>query len=150
MKLYYQTATATLIQFVLMSLCSVANNIVSVTQACTKNNGSCLSDGIASLGFFLLTAVWFALVWAVGFVAQEKRTKFFAFLLICFELMVLAIAYFNLKHRGNALQTLTSALDVALAIWVIIMAFRLSKAGGGRIVKSDRARRRSIEKHLKS
>lgn len=149
MRLYYETATATLIQFVAMSLLSAANNVASVVEVCTGEMGGCLSNGIASLGFFLLTAIWFGIIWVIGFAAQDRRSRILCYALITAELMVLAVANFNLRNPGNLLATVTSALDAVLAVWIIILAFRLSRAKGGRVLRTQRARRRSINRHLK-
>lgn len=149
MKLYYQTASATLVQFIAMSLLSAVNNIISVVQVCTGDKGGCFSNSTASVAFFLVTALWFGFIWVLGFAAQEKRSRLLAYALIGAEFLVLGIAYINFKHGGNALTTITSGLDIVLSIWIMVLAFRLSRSKGGRIVKSERARRRSIQRHLK-
>jgi hypothetical protein len=59
------------------------------------------------------------------------------------ELLVLLIALFNAKHYPNILGLITSLTDAALAAWVILLAFRLNQAKGGRITATAaRPRRR--------
>ncbi len=50
--------------------------------------------------------------------------------------------FFNVRHHNNVLNLFTSLVDLALAAWVILLAFRLIRAGGGRVVTKQRARQR--------
>lgn len=143
MKLTYQTGVAALIQFITLTLLGIPNTIVSIISTCHGDGTDCVSNSIVSLIFFLLTAVWFGIVWMVAYLAQERRSKRLAWLLIVAELGTLLVAaHFNLPHDTNFLTKATSILDILLSLWIIVLAFRLSRAKGGRIVSSGRARKR--------
>jgi len=142
MKLKYETAVATLIQFILLSFLGIANGLNSVVTTCHKDGGDCISNLIVSTIFFILTAVFFAFIWILGYSAQERRSKRLAQLLICAEALIALIAFFNAKHHTDALSLITSLTDLCLAIWIITLAFRLMRANGGRVVSRQRPRRR--------
>lgn len=141
MKLTYQTAVATLIQFISMSFLTFANETNSVVTACRHNN-NCSSNLLSSLIFFIIVAVWFGAVWMIGYSAQEQRSKRLAQLLIVAELAIAAIGLFNAKHHTDILSLFTSLLDIALALWVISLAWRLMRSRGGRVVSRQRSRQR--------
>jgi len=142
MKLTYQTGIATFIQFVILSLLGIANGFNSVISTCRHDSTNCVSNLIVSLIFFILTVAWFGAVWVLGYMAQERRNRRLAQLLICAEGLIALIALFNAKHHTDFLSLLTSMLDLGLAIWIVVLAFRLMRAGGGRVVSRQRARRR--------
>jgi hypothetical protein len=141
-KLTYQTAVATLIQFIILSFLGMANGANSVITTCRHDGGDCVSNLLVSIIFFILTAIWFGAVWLLGYLAQERRNRRLAQLLICAELLIALIAFFNAKHHTDILSLLTSLADLALALWIITLAFRLMRSGGGRVVTKQRARRR--------
>jgi len=141
-RLTYQTAVACLIQFVTMSFLTLANEGNSVVTTC-HNHGDCFSNLLSSLIFFMLTAVWFGVVWMLGYTAQEQRSRRLAQLLIVAELAIAVVAVFNAKHHTDILSLFTSLLDALLALWVISLAFRIVRAGGGRVVSRQRSRNRT-------
>lgn len=142
MKLKYETAVATLIQFVLLTFLNIATGLSSVVSECHKDSSNCVSNLLVSLIFFLLISVWFGFIWILGFAAQDRRSKRLARVLIVAEVFIALIALFNAKHHTSALSLATSLIDLALAIWVIALAYRLSRADGGRIMSKPRARQR--------
>lgn len=142
MKLTYQTGIATFIQFVILSFLGIANGANSVVTTCRHDSTNCVSNLIVSLIFFILTAVWFGAVWLLGYMAQERRQRRLAQLLICAEGLIALVALFNAKHHTDILGLVTSLIDLGLAIWIVFLAFRLMRSGGGRVVARQRARRR--------
>jgi hypothetical protein len=142
MKLTYQTAVATLIQFITLSFLGIANGANSVITTCRHDSSDCTSNLIVSIIFFILTAMWFGIVWIIGYGAQERRSKRLAQVLILAELIILVVAYFNAKHHTDLLSLSTSLIDIVLSIWVITLAFRLMRSGGGRITAKQRSRER--------
>jgi hypothetical protein len=146
MKLTYQTGVATLIQFVSMSLLNIGTNAQSVIGTCSNDADDCVSNLLVSLIFYILICVWFAMVWLLGVAAQTQRSRKLAFLLIGAEFMVAAVAWFNINHRnpGENIHLVTSVIDLLLAFWIILLAFRLMRSKGGRVVsrQQQRARRR--------
>ncbi|HVA10961.1 MAG TPA: hypothetical protein VNG32_02220 [Candidatus Dormibacteraeota bacterium] len=142
MRLTYQTGIATFIQFITLSLLGIANGANSVVTTCRHDSTNCVSNLIVSLIFFLLTAAWFGVVWVLGYTAQERRSRRLAQLLIAAEGFIALIALFNAKHHTDLLSLATSLLDLCLAVWIIILAFRLMRAGGARVVARPRVRKR--------
>lgn len=142
MKLKYQTAIATLIQFITLSFLGIANGVNSVVTTCRHDGGDCISNLIVSIIFFILTAAWFGGLWILGAIAQERRSRRLAFLLMGAEGLVALIAYFNAKHYTDALGLATSLADLVLALWIITLAYRLMRAEGRRITSSGRKRQR--------
>jgi uncharacterized membrane protein len=142
MKLTYQTGVATLIQFITLSFLGIANGANSVVTTCRHDGSNCVSNLIVSLIFFILTAAWFGAVWVLGYTAQERRSRHLAWLLIGAELLIALIAFFNAKHHTDILSLATSLFDLILAIWIVTLAFRLMRAGSGRVVTKQRGRQR--------
>jgi len=142
MKLTYETGIATFIQFILLVFLNIANGANSVVTTCHKDSSNCVSNLIVSLIFFLLVAIWFMCVWLLGYTAQQRRSKRLAQLLIVVEVLILLTALFNARHHTDLLSFATSLIDIALAIWVITLAFRLMRSGGGRVVSKSGQRPR--------
>jgi hypothetical protein len=142
MKLKYETAVATLIQFILLSFLGIANGLNSIVTTCHTDGSNCISNTIVSIIFFILTAAWFGCVWILGYSAQERRSRRLAQLLIVAEVLIAMVAYFNARHHTDALSLATSVIDLILAVWIISLAWRLMRAGGARIVSKQRPRRR--------
>lgn len=142
MKLTYQTGVATFIQFIVLSLLSLANSVDSIVTTCVKDSSHCVENMIPSIWLFILITIWFGFVWFLGYTAQERRSRRRALLLIGAEGLIALMALFNSKHRADILSLGTSLIDFVLAIWIIFLAFRLMQAGGGRVVVRQRIRRR--------
>lgn len=145
-KLTYQTAVATMIQFIILSLLSLANSLNSIIGTCVKDSGKCIENMIPSIILFILITIWFGLIWALGYMAQERRSRRLALALIGAELLIAAIAFFSIKHHSDYLSLVTSLIDFVLSIWIITLAFRLMRAGGGRVVTRQRIRHRKPPK----
>lgn len=140
MRLRYRTGIATFIQFIVMSLLSIVNGIESVVTTCGTKSGSCLTNAFATTVFFLVISLWFASIWILGYFAQDQRSQRLAYLLIAVEFAVIMIAGFNIQNHTTTISTATSLIDVGLAIWVIVLAFKLSRAKGGRIMSRSTGR----------
>jgi len=144
MKLRYQTAIATLIQFITMTLLNVGTATVSVVTTCKPGNNDCISNLIVSMLYFLLLAAWFGAIWVLGIATQQLRSRRLALLLIAGESAILLVAAFNALHHTDILGLLTSLIDIALALWVIFLASRLVFANGGRIVTKHTVRKARV------
>ncbi len=141
MRLNYHTGIATLVQFVVMTLLFLISGIESVASGCTRQGGDCIDSVFVSVVFFILAALWFGAIWVLGFAAQDKRSHRLAYILIAVELLVIMVATFNARNHTNTLSLLTSLIDIALAVWVIVLAYKLSRSKGGRIMAGGRKRR---------
>ena len=137
MKLTYETGTATIMQFIVLGLLNIANGLDSIVTTCHHPGGDCVGNVFSSLIFYILLMGWFGGVAVLGYLAQERRSKRLAQLLIITEAMVSLIALFNiklnLKYHNGFLGLGTSIIDVVLAIWIITLAYRLMRSGGKRI-----------------
>jgi hypothetical protein len=143
-KLRYETGTATLVQFLIIMLLGFIGGIVGVVQQCHGSDiASCVQGSVVTLAYVLILAGWFGFIAMLGYAAQDQRSHRLAKVLMATELLVLLIALFNAKHYPNILGLITSLTDAALAAWVILLAFRLNQAKGGRITATAaRPRRR--------
>jgi hypothetical protein len=138
-SLRYQTGTATLIQLIVMLLLNFTTGIQSIVSACTEHTG-CVSNMVVTIMFVIVLAGWLIFLSALGYTAQEKRSRNVARGLIAAESLVAIVTFFNIRHYPNVLGLITSLVDFALAVWVITLAYRLNKAAGGRIVVSNKPR----------
>lgn len=143
MRLVYRTAKATFIQFVCLSLLAIVNTLDSIVTTCSSGGHNCVSNMVSSTLFFLVLVGFFAVLWVLGFNAQDRRSWRLALLLIAVEGGVILVESFNALHHTSLLSLLTSIIDIGFAVWVIILAWRLSRAKGSRIVASERSRERN-------
>jgi hypothetical protein len=150
MRLKYQAGTATLIQLIVLGLLNIANGLQSVIETCRHDSGSCMSNIFTSFIFYILTVGWFVILVIIGYGAQEKRSKRLAQVLIAAEGLTALVALFNIKlnlrYHNGFLSLFTSFADLVLSIWIITLAFRLMRAGAGRVVSRQRPRRREINR----
>ncbi len=148
MKLTYETATATLIQFITLGLLNLANGLDSIVTTCHHPGGDCVGNILSSVIFYILLTGWFCVIVILGFLAQKRRKKQLAQLLIAAEASVVLVALFNVKlsfrYFSGVLSLATSLVDIALAIWIITLAYRLMHADGKRITPRSRVRRRTL------
>jgi len=142
----YQIANIALVQFIAMCFLGFANGGYSIVTTCQEHS-DCLSNAMVSVVYWILIAVWFGFLWILAYTAQERRSKRLTWLLIGSQGMVALISSFNARHHPDIIGLITSIIDFVLAIWVILLAFRLLRAKGGRVVAKQsggraRARRR--------
>lgn len=152
MRLRYETGVATLIQLVIMMALYVASGVVSIVADCIGNGApECVSNGLVSLILILLQAIWFSFLAAVGYAAQDKRSRKLAGLLIMAQFITLFVSLFEVKQSTNNIFILViNLVGVILAGWVIYLGYRLVKAKGGRITSSARSRRKRLSTTSKS
>ena len=144
MRLRYETGTATLIQFLAMMLLGFVGGVVGIIGQCHEEGAaSCVQDSVVSFAYVLILAGWFGFIAMLGYAAQDQRSHRLAIFLMAVEAMVLVVALFNARHFPNVLGLITSLVDAALAAWVIVLAWRLSRAKGGRITAARPRQRRS-------
>ena len=141
MKLTYETGTATLIQLIVLGLLNISTGISSTITSCHKDT-DCLSSVLINFVFYVVLVGWFGFLAMLGFVAQARRSKRLAQILIAAEGLVALVALFDVKHHNEVLGLITSAVDLILSLWIISLAFRLMRSDGGRVVTKQRSRRR--------
>jgi hypothetical protein len=142
MKLTYETGIATFIQFIALSFLNIANGVNSVVTTCRHESTDCVGNILVSIIFFMLVVGWFGAVWVLGYYAQERRSYRLALALIGAEGLIALIALFNAKHNTDYLSLATSLIDLVLALWIVLLAFRLMRSRGKRITAKHRPRRR--------
>jgi hypothetical protein len=142
MKLTYETGIATVIQFAVLSLLNIGTQLNSIVTTCHTHGSTCLTNSLSSIGYFLLIVIWFGLIWVLGYFTQKRRSRRLSMALVAAEFLILVISISNARHHTDVLGLMTSVVDACFAIWVIALAVRLMRARGGRIVSSERARRR--------
>lgn len=141
MRLKYETGIATLIQFFTISLLSFVGNLGSIISTCRSKDGECVGNALPSMILFILTAGWFGLIWVVGFTAQDSRKKRLAQLLIAAEGVTILGSIAVLKFHAGIIGLAGSLFNIGLSLWIILLAYRLMKSRGGRIVVKQRARK---------
>jgi|ERR1017187_25743 ABC-type dipeptide/oligopeptide/nickel transport system permease subunit len=143
MRLRYETGVATLVQFIVTILLTFITTVISIIGSCTGGvNAQCVSNTLVSLIliFLIIFALGFLLV--LGYAAQERRSSRLAKLLIVAEFFAAFAYIYDARQTPSGLERFTNLISCILAVWVIVLAWRLARAKGGRVVKI-RARRRS-------
>jgi uncharacterized membrane protein len=151
MSIQYQTSTATFVQLAVMTLLVILGGVTDVAKNC-ENAGECLTNSFLWIVIAFMLACWYAMLFAIGYFAQEKRSYKLARVLILGELFTAFVALMFLRTPSSLLGAVTSGAALLLAVWTIILAYRLHKARGSRITKaskktsSQRPRRRLSDK----
>jgi hypothetical protein len=148
MKLKYETGIATLVQFIVLELLGIPIVLVELISACSSHSSQCSTNVFLSPVLFLLKAALYAGIAVIGYMAQSQRSRRLAQLLIICEFCLIPFSLFNLRHDTDLLTKIASGLGPLFAIWIILLAFRLARSKGGRIVKHSSTRSRNRKPHL--
>lgn len=143
MKLQYETGIATLVQFMVLGLLNIAGTVSSTVGSCRKEGGECATEIFASAILFLLLIGWLGLLYGLGFAAQEKRSRRLSQALIAAEGLTALVSLVSFKYPSNTFGQLISLVALVLSLWVILLAYRLMRAGNKRITRTGRQRRRT-------
>lgn len=139
MRIRYETGIATLVQFAVTAGLSIINGLASVIVGCRGGaTADCITNTFVSLVLIILMVVGLGILLALGYAAQARRSARLAYTLIVIEAFVALIFLFDTKQSPGIVERLTSFLSFAVAAWVIFVAWRLSRAKGGRIVDGRR------------
>lgn len=142
MKLRYETGVATMIQFIVLGMLNLLYAFYSSIHSCLQHD-ECASNSVLAIVYFVLIGIWLGFLGALGYAAQDKRSKRLSQALIAAEGMTGLVALFNLNHYADYFGAVISAIDLCFALWIIWLAFRLMRSGGGRIrATSSRPRQR--------
>lgn len=137
MKLRYETAVTTFAQLAVVSLFIIIGGVVDTIKACDEAS-SCVASSFVWMAILLFMAGWFIALTALGYFAQTKRSARLAKLLIIAELGVAAICFKLVTTPSSWIGAMGAGITLALALWTIVLAYRLTKAKGGRIVAQTR------------
>ena len=146
----YDISIVAFVQFILMSLLSLANALNSILSTCFSSSGQCVENMIPSIILFIMTAAWFAFVWVLAYTVQDRRGRKLTTALLGAEAAIAMIALFSIHHHTDWLGLSTSALDLIFALWVILLAARIWLAGDSRVVNHHRVRSRARNRRHKS
>lgn len=138
MRLTYQTGVATLIQFILVSFFTLGSQTVSTISDCSKDGSNCIIKVITAIVFYIVVAVFFGIIWILGYTAQTRRSKRWTQLLICSEGFVFLLAAFSLKlnlHSRSTSGAVASFFMLVMTTWILSLAFRLLRSGGARVTR---------------
>lgn len=151
MSIRYQTSTATFVQLAVMTLLVIMGGIADVAKNC-ENAAECLTNSFLWIVIAFIIACWYAVLFAIGYFAQEKRSYKLARILILGELFTAFVALMFLRTPSSLLGVITSGAAIVLAAWTIVLAWRIYKARGSRITtpakrtSGQRPRRRLSDK----
>lgn len=149
MKLRYETSITTFAQLAVVSLFVIVSGVIATIKEC-EDASSCVASSFVWMVILLLVAAWFTGLTALGYLAQTKRSARLAKVLIVAELGVAAICFKLATNPSSILGAFGSIIIGALAIWTIVLAYRLTKAKGGRIVaQTSTGRRRPPQSQAK-
>jgi hypothetical protein len=139
MRVRYETGIATFVQFVIGIGLSFVGSVASIIGGCRGHSGvDCASNTLVSLVLVILTVGAFGALLALGYAAQERRSSRLALILIGAEALAALIYLFDAKHSPGIIDRLTNVAGFAVAAWVIIVAVRLARSKGRRIVSAGR------------
>lgn len=131
-----------MVQFIAATGLSFINGGASIVGGCGSGLGAdCISNALVSLILIILTILFLAFLLVLGYAAQERRSSRLAQVLIAAEAVAALVYLFDTKHSQGILDRATNFAALLLALWVIVLAWRLARARGGRIVKSQSRRR---------
>ncbi|HVX48044.1 MAG TPA: hypothetical protein VHA05_01675 [Candidatus Saccharimonadales bacterium] len=139
----YEVGIIAFAQFIILSLLSLANGLNSIISTCVSSRGQCVENMIPSIILFILTAAWFAVVWVLAYTVQERRGRKLTTVLLGAEFIIAMVALFSIMHHNDWLSLVTSAIDLLLALWVMLLAARIWLAGDSRVVSRRRIRSRA-------
>lgn len=145
MKLRYETAITTFIQLALIALLIIIGGVIETIKECQDGASSCVASSFLWLVMLIFGSGFFVCLSALGYFAQAKRSRRLAILLILAELGIAAISFKFLTNPSSVLSGLGSFAMLGLSLWTVVLAYRLTRAKGGRIVaktRTTRARRR--------
>lgn len=152
MKLRYETSITTFIQLVVVSLFIIASGVIDTLKECQEHGASsCVASSFLWIVILFLVGGFFVSVCAIGYLAQTKRSRRLAKLLIVAEAGIALVSFKLLTTPSSWLGGIGSLIIFGLALWTIVLAYRLVKAKGGRVVvksriQKTRPRRRLSEK----
>ncbi len=141
MTLRYQTATATFIQLAVMTLLVIIGGIKDVASHC-ENSSECVTNSFLWIIIAFMLAGWYAVLFGIGYYAQEKRNYKFARLLIAGELFTAFIALMLFKNPSSFYSGMAALVSLLFAVWIIILAYRIYKARGSRITTATKSSKR--------
>lgn len=142
MRIRYETGIAALVQFVVTTLLTFVSGVDSVVGSCRQGfNADCVSNAFVSLVLIILIVFALGCLLLLGYAAQERRSSFLAKLLLAAEVGIAFIYLFDTKQAPDLIERITNLLSFSLAAWVALVAWRLARSNGGRIVKGRRHQR---------
>lgn len=142
MRVRYETGAATLIQFAAGTILTIVSGGASVVSGCLHQPGvDCATNTFVTLLLVIFIAGALGVLTIIGYTAQERRSTRLAYILMAIEMGTALIYLFDAAQSTGLTDRVTNFLSFVLAAWIILVAWRLAQAKGGRIVKSPSHRR---------
>lgn len=146
MQIRYETSVATLTQFIVGTVLAFLTGAVAIIGGCRSSGGAdCVSNAFVSLLFVILVVAVYGFFLGLGYVAQERRSSRLALLLIGTEAFAALIFLFDARQSPSLIDKITNVISLAVAIWVIYVAFNLYRAKGARIVRARARQPKNID-----
>lgn len=137
MRIRYETSVATLVQFIIGTALTFLTGVAAIIGGCRSSGGAdCVSNTFVSLLFVIMVVAVYGFLLGVGYVAQERRSSRLALLLMGTEAFAALIFLFDARQSPSLIDKITNTISLAIAIWVIFVAFNLYRAKGARIVRT--------------
>jgi hypothetical protein len=145
MRVRYETGVAALIQFACGTILAAINGGGSVIGECLHHSGAdCATNTFVTLLFLIFTAGALAVLAILGYIAQERRSPRLAYILMAVEMGAALIYLFDAKQAPGLIDRITNLASCLIAVWVVVVAWRLARSRGARIVTRQRAHRRGV------
>jgi hypothetical protein len=144
MTIRYETAITTFAQLAVATLFVMLGGVFDTVKHCTEAS-DCVANSFLWLIIVFMVAIWFIMLCSLGYLAQEKRSYKLARLLIAGELFTAFITFMLFSHPSSPISAIGALTVFGLSVWTIILAWRIYKARGSRIVtpaQKTRPRRR--------
>ena len=142
MRIRYETGVATLIQLAITAGLSFISAIASIIAGCRGGfSADCVTNAFVSLVLIIMMIVGLGILLALGYAAQARRSVRLAYTLMGAEAFAALVFLFDAKQAPGIVERLTNFVSFLVAAWVIFIAWRLSRAKGGRMVTRQSRRR---------
>jgi FtsH-binding integral membrane protein len=150
MTLRYETSITTFIQLVITSLFIIVGGVIETGKECQNGASSCVVSSFLWMVILLFVGGFFVCLTALGYFAQTKRSSRLAKLLIVAELGVALACLMLIRTPSSVLGGIGSFLIFLLSLWTVVLAYRLTKAKGARIVATTRTQKARPRRPKKS
>lgn len=149
MLLRTHTSLATFIQLAVMTLLVVVGGLMDVIKNCESSN-ECVTNSFLWIIIAFMLAIWYFGLFGLGYLTHEKRSRRLAKFLIAGELFTFFVALMFMKNPSSTYSAVGAGVALFFAAWIILLAWRVYKAKGGRITNTKatntRPRRRLSDK----
>lgn len=135
----YQTGMASLIQLIIVAILGIPRELVSIINSCQNGKTACFDSLFFSAIIYVLLVVWFSVMAAIGYFAEDTRNPKFAYSIIFCEIITFTIVIFvNFVSETNYILKSVSLIYGLLSLWIIYLAIKLINSHGKRMTRRSR------------